>query len=322
MQHPVLAFALIAFTLASGLAFAQQSNYPSRPVRVIVPYAPGGGADVIARVISQKLSETLGQPIVVDNRAGGGGTIGSETAVRATADGYTLAFVSGAYTTMAALHPLPYDAVRDITPIVLVGEASSIAVVHPSVPVKTVKELIAHAKANPGKLNYGSGGTGGFSHLIVAYFELLANVRMTHVPYKGTGPSLNDLLGGQLHLIFGSTPSTAPHVKSGRLRALGVTSKERSTALPDVPPISDTVPGYYAPLLYGMWGPKGLPAHMIALWNREVVKLLKTPDMKDRMTSAGIDAAGGAPEAFRDALRADVERWRKVVKAAGIKTSD
>lgn len=313
--------ALLAVLCAAG-ALAQQQKYPVKPIRIIVPYAPGGGADVVARIISQRLGETFAQPVVVDNRAGGGGTIGSETAVRATPDGYTLAFVSGAYTTMAALHKLPYDAVKDITPIVLVGEASSIAVVHPAVPIQSVKELIAYAKANPGKLNYGSGGTGGFSHLVVALFELMANVRMTHIPYKGTGPALNELLGGQLQVIFGSTPSTAPHVKSGRLRALGVTSKERSSALPDVPPIAESVPGYYAPLLYGMWGPKGLPPEVVARWNREVVKLLQTPDMRERLARAGIDTAGGPPARFRDALRGDIERWQKVVKAANIKASD
>ena len=241
-RHIDSACAVLAAFLCAAGALAQQPGYPVKPIRIIVPYAPGGGADVVARVISQKLGETFAQSIVVDNRAGGGGTIGSETAVRATPDGYTLAFVSGAYTTMAAVHKLPYDPVKDVTPIVLVGEASSIAVVHPSVPVKSIKELVAYAKANPGKLNYGSGGTGGFSHLLVGLFELMANVRMTHIPYKGTGPALTDLLGGQLQVIFGSTPSTAPHVKSGRLRALGVTSKERSSALPDVPPIAETSP--------------------------------------------------------------------------------
>jgi tripartite-type tricarboxylate transporter receptor subunit TctC len=315
--------AALAMHFATGAsAFAQQQKYPVKPVRIIVPYAPGGGADVVARVIAQRMSETFQQPVVVDNRAGGGGTIGSETAVRATPDGYTLAFVSGAYTTMAALHKLPYDAVKDITPIVMVGEASSIAVVHPSVPVKSVKELVAYAKGNPGKLNYGSGGTGGFSHLVTALFELMAGVRMTHIPYKGTGPALNDLLGGQLQVIIGSTPSTAPHVKSGRLRGIGVTSKVRSSALPDVPPIAETVPGYYAPLLYGMWGPKGLPSDVVMFWNREVAKLLQTPQMKERLTNDGIDAAGGAPDQFRDALRSDVERWQKVVTAANIKASD
>ena len=314
--------ALALFALIAAAPAPAQPKYPTRPVRVIVPYAPGGGADVIARIVAAKLSETLGQSVIVDNRAGGGGTIGSETAVRATPDGYTLAFVSGAYTTMAAVYKLPYDAVRDITPVVQVGEASSIAVVHPSVPVKSVKELIAYARANPGKLNYGSGGTGGFSHLLVALFELMADVRMTHIPYKGTGPALNDLLGGQLQVIFGSTPSTAPHVKSGKVRAIGVTSRERSSAVPDVPPIGETVPGYYAPLLYGMFGPKDMPQHVVLLWNREVGKLLQTRDMKQRLVTAGIDPVGGPPERFRDELAADVARWRKVVKAASIKPTD
>jgi tripartite-type tricarboxylate transporter receptor subunit TctC len=320
-RHVHAAGAVLFATLcATGSgALAQQPAYPVKPVRIIVPYAPGGGADVVARLIAQKLGETFGQSIVVDNRAGGGGTIGSETAVRATPDGYTLAFVSGAYTTMAAVHKLPYDPVKDITPIVLVGEASSIAVVHPAVPIKSTQELVAYARAHPGALNYGSGGTGGFSHLLVGLFELMANVRMTHIPYKGTGPALSDLLGGQLQVIFGSTPSTVPHVKSGRLRALGVTSKERSSAVPDVPPIAETVPGYYAPLLYGMWGPKALPAEVVARWNREVNKLMQTPDLSDRLLKAGIDAAGGPPAQFREALRADIERWQKVVKAAGIR---
>jgi tripartite-type tricarboxylate transporter receptor subunit TctC len=185
-----------------------------------------------------------------------------------------------------------------------------------------VRELVEYAKLNPGKLNYGSGGTGGFSHLITALFELMANVRMTHIPYKGTGPALTDLLGGQLQVIFGSTPSTAPHAKSGKLRAIGVTSKTRSSAMPDVPPIADTVPGYYAPLLYGMWGPRGLPKEVVTLWNTEVAKLLQTTDMKERLTSAGIDAAGGPPAEFREALKSDIERWQKVIRAAGIKAAD
>lgn len=308
--------AFLAIALFTGNALAQK--YPNKPIRIIVPYAPGGGADVVARVISQKLSEVFLQPVVVDNRSGAGGTIGSEIAVRATPDGYTLAFVSGAYTTGAALHKLPYDPVNDITPVVMIGEASSIAVVHPSVPIKSVKELIAYAKTHPGQLNYGTGGTGGFSHLIVELFELMAGTRMTHIPYKGTGPALNDLLGGQLQVIFGSTPSTAPHVKSGKLRGIGVTSKVRSSALPDVPPIADTVPGYYAPLLYGIWGPKALPREIVMLWNREVAKVLQTAEMRNRLENAGIDAAGGPPEQFRDALRSDIERWQKVVKAAKI----
>jgi len=313
---------LAALMAVPGVAQAQAGAYPARPIRVIVPYAPGGGADVMARVIALRLAEKFQQSVVVDNRAGGSGAIGNELAVRAAPDGYTLAFVSGAYTTGVALHKPPFDPVNDITAIVMVGEASSVAVVHPGVPIRSVKELVQYARANPGKLNYGSGGTGGFSHLIVALFEMLSGTRMTHVPYKGTGPALNDLLGGQLQVIFGSTPSTAPHVRAGRVRALGVSSKVPSSALPEVPPIAQTVPGYYAPLLYGMWGPKGLPADVVRRLNGEVLQVLATAEMKERLAGAGIDPAGGTPEVFRDALRADIERWRKVIQAAGIKTSD
>ena len=312
----------MASTVPCAGALAQPANYPVKPIRIIVPYAPGGGADIVARIVAQKMAETFRQSVVIDNRAGAGGAMGSEMAVRAVPDGYTLAFVSGAYTTGVALIKPPYDPVNDITPIVMAGEASSLAVVHPAVPIKNVRELVEYAKLNPGKLNYGSGGTGGFSHLITALFELMANVRMTHIPYKGTGPALTDLLGGQLQVIFGSTPSTAPHAKSGKLRAIGVTSKTRSSAMPDVPPIADTVPGYYAPLLYGMWGPRGLPMEVVTLWNTEVAKLLQTTDMKERLTSAGIDAAGGPPAEFREALKSDIERWQKVIRAAGIKAAD
>ena len=243
-------------------------------------------------------------------------------AVRAAPDGYTLAFVSGAYTTGVALIKPPYDPVNDVTPIVLAGEASSLAVVHPAVPIRSVRELIDYARANPGQLNYGSGGTGGFSHLVTALSELMAGARMTHIPYKGTGPALTDLLGGQLQVIFGSTPSTAPHVKSGKLRAIGVTSKTRSSALPEVPPIADTVPGYYAPLLYGIWGPRGLPQEVVTRWNTEVAKLLQTADMQERLTSAGIEAAGGPPAQFREALKTDIERWQKVIREARINAAE
>ncbi len=319
---PLGAFAWVLILAHLDSALAEPQKYPAKPIRIIVPYAPGGGADIVARMIAQKMAETFRQSVVIDNRAGAGGAIGSEMAVRALPDGYTLAFVSGSYTTGVALIKPPYDPVNDVTPIILAGEASSLAVVHPAVPIKSVRELIDYAKTNPAKLNYGSGGTGGFSHLITALFELMADVRMTHIPYKGTGPALTDLLGGQLQVIFGSTPSTAPHAKSGRLRAIGVTSKTRSSAMPDVPPIADTVPGYYAPLLYGLWGPRALPKEVVTLWNTEVAKLLRTADMKERLTNAGIDAAGGPPAEFREVLRSDIERWQKVIKAAGIRSAE
>jgi tripartite-type tricarboxylate transporter receptor subunit TctC len=255
---------------------------------------------------------------VVDNRPGAGGTVGAEMAARATPDGYTLVMVSGSYGTNAALYKLPYDPVNDIQPIVMIGESGFVVSLHPSVPVKTVKELISFAKANPGKLNYASTGTGGITHLATEYFELLAGTKMTHVPYKGTGPALTALLGGQIQLIFGAMPAAAPHVKSGKLRGIGVTTAERSSALPDVPPIAETVKGYEVVLWYGMWGPKGIPREAVTLWNAEVAKILKTAEMQKRLDRDGIEPAGGPPEQFLKAIKRDVEKWKKVVKDAKI----
>ncbi|HSN40355.1 MAG TPA: tripartite tricarboxylate transporter substrate binding protein, partial [Burkholderiales bacterium] len=278
----------------------------------------GGGTDIVARVIAQKVSEAVGQSVVVDNRAGAGGTIGAEIAVRSAPDGYTLIMVSGSYGTNAALYKLPYDPVNDIQPVVMIGDTGFVAALHPAVPIRNVGELIAYAKANPGKLNYGSTGTGGITHLATELFDLMAGTKMTHIPYKGTGPALNALLGGQIQIIFGSMPATAPHVKSGKLRGIGVTTTTRSSALPDVPPIADTVPGYEVVLWYGIWGPKGLPGEVVTLWNREVAKVLKTKEMKDRLAGDGIEPAGGPPGQFRDAISRDVGKWKKVVKDAGI----
>lgn len=313
----LLRYLLIALAaLAAGAVHAQK--YPAKPVRLIVPFAPGGGTDIVARVIAQKVSEAVGQSVVVDNRAGAGGTIGAEIAVRSAPDGYTLIMVSGSYGTNAALYKLPYDPVNDIQPVVMIGDTGFVAALHPAVPIRNVGELIAYAKANPGKLNYGSTGTGGITHLATELFDLMAGTKMTHIPYKGTGPALNALLGGQIQIIFGSMPATAPHVKSGKLRGIGVTTTTRSSALPDVPPIADTVPGYEVVLWYGIWGPKGLPGEVVMLWNREVAKVLKTKEMKDRLAGDGIEPAGGPPGQFRDAISRDVGKWKKVVKDAGI----
>lgn len=313
----LLRYLLIALAaLTAGAVHAQK--YPAKPVRLIVPFAPGGGTDIVARVIAQKISEAVGQSVVVDNRAGAGGTIGAEIAVRSAPDGYTLIMVSGSYGTNAALYKLPYDPVNDIQPVVMIGDTGFVAALHPAVPIKSVRELIAYAKANPGKLNYGSTGTGGITHLATELFDLMAGTKMTHIPYKGTGPALSALLGGQIQIIFGSMPATAPHVKSGKLRGIGVTTATRSSALPDVPPIADTVPGYDVVLWYGIWGPKGLPGEAVTLWNREVAKVLQTKEMKDRLAGDGIEPAGGPPGQFRDAIRRDVGKWKKVVKDAGI----
>ncbi len=288
---------------------------------MLVPFAPGGGTDIMARLVASNMSATLGQQVIVDNRAGGGGTIGAETAVRAAPDGYTVIMVSGSYGTNAALYKLPYDPVKDIQPIVMIGDSGFVLALHPSVPAKTVPELIAHAKANPGKLNYASTGTGGITHLTSELFDLMAGTKMTHIPYKGTGPALSDLLGGQVQLIFGAMPATIPHARSGKLRGIGVTTAKRSGPLPDVPAIGEFVKGYESALWYGLWGPKGLPKPIIARWNEGVAQSLKTPEMQKRLAGDGVEPAGGPPEQFLNAIARDVEKWKKVVKAANIKVS-
>ena len=305
--------AVLALFLATGGALAQE-KYPSKPIRLVVPFAPGGGTDIIARVLAQKLGEALKQTIVVDNRAGGGGTLGTETVVRANPDGYTLIVVSGSFATNAAVYKLPYDSVNDISPIALVGETGNMIVLHPSLPINSVKELISADKAAPGKLNYASTGTGGFTHLITELFNQLAGTKLTHIPYKGTGPALNDLMGAQIQVLFGSLPSTIPLVKQNRLRGIGVTTARRNNAVPDIPAIAESVPGYEAVLWYGVWGPKGLPKNIVTLWNTEVRKTLKQPDMRERLANEGLDPADSPPERFNEVVRRDVEKWRKVAR--------
>ena len=307
---------------AAGCALAAPvvaQKYPNKPVRMIVPFVPGGGTDIMARMFAQKFAEAAGQVVVVDNRAGGGGTIGAETAVRAVPDGYTLCMVSTSYSTNAALFKLPYDAIRDITPIVMIGDAGILLTLHPSVPAKTVKDLIALAKARPGTLNFASTGTGGNTHLATELLIMMAGIQMTHVPYKGTGAALNDLLGGQVQLIMGTLGVMLPHVKTGRLRGIAVTNAKRSSALPDVPTIAETLPGYEAALWYGLWGPKGLPADVVTLWNREIRKAAQSAEIKERFMVEGIEASDAPPELFRDVIQRDVTKWIKVVKAANIR---
>jgi tripartite-type tricarboxylate transporter receptor subunit TctC len=312
------AVALALLLAAAGGASAQQ-KYPTKPIRLIVPFAPGGGTGILAHVIGPLVSESLGQPIVVDNRPGAGGSIGAEIAVRASPDGYTLIIVSGSYGANAALHKLPYDSVTDIQPIILIGTTGLVMALHPSVPSKSVNEFIAYAKANPGKLNFGSAGAGGLGNLAGEYFKLETKVDLTHVPYKGTGPVMNALIGGEIQLSFSSMVPTIPQLRAGRLRAIAITSARRSGALPDVPTIGETVAGYEVTHWYGIWGPKGLPGDIVARWNREVARVLETNEMKSRLEGEGLDPAGGPPEQFLDRIARDVEKWRRVVKEAKIK---
>mgnify|MGYP000107535628 CR=1 FL=1 len=318
----IAVLAAAAVCAMPAVAGAQAEKYPTRPIRMLVPFAPGGGTDITARLIAANATVSFGQQVIVDNRAGGGGTIGAETAVRAAPDGYTVAMVSGSYGTNAALYKLPYDPVKDIQSIVMIGESGFVAALHPSVPAKTVPELIAYAKANPNKLNFASSGTGGITHLATELFNLLAATKMTHIPYKGTGPAIADLLGGQVQLIFGAMPATIPQVKAGKLRGIGVTTAKRIPALPDTPAIGEIVKDYEAALWYGMWGPKGLPKPVVTRWNQEVARALQTEELKKRLAADGVEPAGGPPEQFIEVIRRDVEKWKKVVKAANIKVSN
>ena len=307
-------FGLLLSALSSaGVTFAEE--YPARPVRLIIPFAPGGGTDIVARVIAQQMSESFGQPVVVDNRPGAGGSIGEEMIVRASPDGYTLGLVSG-YGTNAAIYKLSFDPVNDVQAVIAIGGAGFIVAVHPAVPIKTTSELIAYAKANPGKLNYGSSGTGAITHLATELFDLMAGINMTHIPFKGTGPALTALLGNQVAVMFGSMPSTVPHVKAGRLRGFAVTTPKRVSALPDMPTVADTVRGYEAVIVYGIMGPKGLPAEVVRRWNAAINKSVETPQMKERLANDGMEPIGGAPNVFHGMIKRDVEKWRRVVKEA------
>ena len=311
------AAAAIALCLVAAGAQAQ-SKYPNRPIRLLTPFAAGGGSDILARLIGPPLTEVLGQPIVVDNRPGGGGTLGAGIAASAPPDGYTLIVVSGSYGANGALHDLPYDTVTGITPIILIGTTPLVQTVHPKVPIKSVKELIEYARANPGKLNIASAGIGGLDHLASELFKLQTKADYTVVPYKGSGPAMTALLSGEVSGSMTTLVTSIPHVKTGRLRAIGVTTAARSRALPDVPAISETVPGFDVVHWYGIWGPKGLPKDIVTLWNREVAKVLRASATQKWLEEQGLETAGGPPEEYANRLKIDVAKWKRVVKEAHI----
>jgi tripartite-type tricarboxylate transporter receptor subunit TctC len=314
-------------TLAAGIAvlvlaaapnaFAQK--YPIKPIRLIAPFPPGGGTDILSRVIAGPVSDSLGQTVVVDNRPGAGGAVGAEMAARAEPDGYTLVTVSSSYTATAAYHKVPYDPVNGIQPIILLGTTGLVMIVHPAIPAKSVKELIAHARANAGRLNYATVGIGSVTHLGHEQLKLLAGIDIVHVPYKGGGPALTAIVAGESQLSMISMVPTLPHVRAGRLRALGVTTPKRMSPLPDVQSISETVPGFELVHWYGIWGPKGLRGDIVARWNTEVAKVLLTDEMTRQMQGEGLETAGGPPEALQTIIRRDVEKWRRVVKEANIR---
>jgi tripartite-type tricarboxylate transporter receptor subunit TctC len=316
---PILRSAVFAL-LALAASFAQSQQYPTKPVRIIAPFAPGGGTDFIARLIAQKLTERLGQQVIVENKPGAGGNLGAEFAVKSAPDGYTLLLVAGSYTVNPSLYKLSFDPVNDITPIVQLSQGPFVVAVHPSVPANNLKELIELARRQPDKLSYASSGSGSITHLASELFLDMAKIKIVHIPYKGTGPALNDTIAGSTQLIFGSVSTTLQFIKSGRLRGLAVTTPKRISALPDLPTVAEAgVPGYEVVLWHGLVAPKGVPRPIVDRLNREASEVLKAKDMGDLLATDGVAPAGGTPEQFRAVIKADIERWRGVVKQANIK---
>jgi tripartite-type tricarboxylate transporter receptor subunit TctC len=299
---------------------ASALDYPTRPVRIVVPVAAGGGADITGRLIAQWLSERLGQQFIVENRGGGGTNIGTEAVAHALADGYTLLHINITHSINPTLYEkLNYSFAHDLVPVAGIVGVSNVIEIHPSVPAATVPEFIAYAKANPGRINMGSAGNASSSHMAGELFKMLAGVDLVHVPYRGQGPAMTDLLGGQLQVIFATTPGTTEFVRSGRLRALGVTTAQRTDALPEVPPIADFVPGYEMSQWYGIAAPRGTPAEIVDRLNREINAAFADPRMKARLTDVGGTVLPGTPEDFQKFVAAESEKWAKVVKFAGLK---
>ncbi len=310
-------------TIFAGVCMsaAAQSPYPTKPVRLVVPYPPGGPTDFVGRAVSAKLTELLGQQMVVDNRPGAGTVIASEMIARAAPDGYNLLFGTGGGTFLAPLilPKVPYDPQKDFVPVAMLVQSPQVLVVHPSVGANSVKELIAVAKAKPGQLNFSSVGTGTSPHLGGELFKALAGVDIVHVPYKGTAPSMTDLIAGRVQMAWSSIPTVLTHVQAGRLRMLGTGGTRRSPALPDIPPIADTLPGYELVTWYAIFAPTGTPAAIINRLNVETAKVLKDADIQKRFGEQGLEPSIMTPQELKRYTEADVSRWTKLVKAANIK---
>ncbi|WP_239024249.1 Bug family tripartite tricarboxylate transporter substrate binding protein [Ramlibacter humi] len=291
-------------------------GYPNKPIRLVVPFPAGGATDIFARQVSKKLGERLGGNIVVDNKPGAGGAIGSDIAAKAPADGYTLLLATSSTHAIGpsyANNKLPYDVVADFTPIVHVGDAPNIMVVPTSAPVKNVKEWIEYARKNPGKLNYASSGNGTIVQLSAEYFKGLTGTYLVHIPYRGTALAMPDLVSGKVDVLFDSIASALPHVKDGRVKALGISSAKRSPLFPDLPPIAETVPGYVVNTWFGLYGPKGLPAELVNRINTAINQSLQDNDVKDRLARLGIEPVGGTPQQFAAMAEADRAKWKMII---------
>jgi tripartite-type tricarboxylate transporter receptor subunit TctC len=321
----MIAFVRLSLILLAMAAFAPlaaaQPAYPNKPVRIIVPYPPGGTADIVGRTIAEKLGGTWGQSVIVENRAGAGGTIGVDAAAKSAPDGYTMVLgVTGPVTIAPGINPqLAYDPLRDLVPVTLVAAVPSVVAVHPSVAARDLRELIALAKSQPGKLSFASAGTGTSVHIAGELLKSMAGVDILHVPYKGGAPALNDLMGGQVSMIIENMPQLLPQVRSGRIRALAVTSRQRSAALPDLPAVAEILPGYEATTWFGLLAPAGTPQDIVRKVQADVAQAVALPEVKERLAGLGAEVIGGTPEAFSAHLRAELLRFAKVIKDAGIK---
>jgi tripartite-type tricarboxylate transporter receptor subunit TctC len=321
----ICSWAVVAFLFAFSLLVSPDAGaaYPEagKPIRMIVPFPPGGNTDIIARAIGNELSKNLGAPLVIDNRGGAGSTIGTALAAKAPADGYTILLVSGAFAINPSMYKsLPYDSLKDFSAITLLADVPAAVVVHPSVPAKTLKELIAYAKANPGKLNYASSGNGSIGHLAGELLSSMAQVKLQHVPYKGSGPALIDVMGGYVQMLITSIPSVMPHIKSGKLRAIAVAGTKRSPGAPEIPTMIEAgLPGFVVSAGFGLLAPARTPREIIQKINAEAVKSLAAPAVSERLAGEGAEPVGSTPEEYDAFNRSEIEKWIQVVQKAGIK---
>lgn len=320
MQRLLIAASCASVFLGIAPQPGNAQTYPSKPIRLIVPFAPGGGTDILARLIGHKLTESMGQQVIVDNRAGAGGNIGAELAAKAARDGHTILMVSASYAVNATLYKLAFDPLKDLSPVTQVAAVPFVLVAHPSLPANNVKELIALARPRPGQLNYASSGNGSAPHLAGALFTLMTNTRMVHVPYKGGAPALADVLSGQVELLFSTVIQGLPQIKSGKLKPIAVGSMKRSASLPQVPTIDESgVPGYDVTNWFGVLAPAGTAQPILAALNKEIVRHLQSADLSQRLAAEGAEPVGGSPTEFGQLIRNDIEKYTRVVQAAGIK---
>ena len=312
---------LVCFTVLAAVAGAGAAQgYPSKPVRIVVPFAPGGPNDILARVIAQKLTEAWGQQVIAENRAGGGTIIGTEIVAKSPPDGYNLLMVSTSHTTNPTLvRKLPFDTLRDLAPVVKVAWSSNVLMTHPSLPARSVGDLIALAKSRPDQVTYGSGGNGTSTHLSGELLAQMGGAKMVHVPFKGGGPANIGLLSGQIMWMFGNAIAAVPLVRDGRVKALAVTGEKRSPALPEVPTVAETLRGFEATSWYGISVQGSTPKEIVAKLNQDINRILVTSDMRARLATEGAEAGGGSPEEFGAFFRSEIDKWAKVIKAAGIK---